>query len=895
MRFLIGVVVLLAAAVSFGQWKPAERQAIDNTLFLGNLQESDLTWDRRPFNDVYRLSIVNAAIDRPIDTSDHLMGLSSQLVGASVSGALSTIESTFPAWDGKATAKSTVSGDFTGPAALSAPIFSLVASIARADEEITLATKSLSGDERRQLIDSLPIAMGEEFAPKLDFAKSPSLNLQQVLALLRKVDYRRIIRAATVLAEESEAAMRQLAKFSGDLEKPIVQSILGHKIYLYGRGDDLHLEGDGALTVDLGGNDRYLGRVGLGIGASGVLLDLGSGDDLYQTRDLSLGAGLLGIGIARDEGGDDVYRTGALSLGCGIAGVGVFSDAFGSDLYQSQMMSQGYGAFGIGMVVDAKGDDFYDLPLYGQGMGRTEGIGILVDRAGRDVYRAGGSALNSPLFSDVHYSFAQGMGMGFREDTGGISGGVGMLLDGGGDDAYLAETYAQAASYWFGLGVLWDRDGHDQYSAYHYAQSSAMHLTAAYLFDLAGDDAYSLKFGAGHAIGHDYGVAVLFDRAGNDVYAARDSNPSTGNANGLGIFVDAAGDDRYAGPPGRGNAARGTGSLGLFVDMSGQDKYREGLGDGSASVTDSWGIGFDFESPKIAGTGSPPIERPQPGSLSRPVDSELAVIYQKATQWGVGNAQAEVEQSINKLIGIGMPAAAWMLETKLAGADRLQLRAFSAVIGAVGAPARNALAAKAATGTLEEKRNALSIAVDGRIAEVAPVVPGLIGVPELKLQAIRAAGALGSRESVEALLPLTRGVDGTSVAAAVSLAQIGDERSTSTAENWLSSPNLPIRKAGIQLLAKFPEASMAIGARLLLEGPERRSRTGIELLGALGTPAALDLVATRLLDPSPGIRIQCLITLNGKCPEDRRLTLTSLRNDPDPNVRAVAQRIDPGR
>src|SRR5205823_9991597 len=133
------------------------------------------------------------------------------------------------------------------------------------------------------------------------------------------------------------------------------------------------------------------------------------------------------------------------------------------------------------------------------------------DRKGDDIYRAGGLVLNSPLFATVHYSNAQGYASGYREDTGGVSGGVGLLTDLEGDDSYLGETYCQAASYWFSLGSLYDQSGNDTYSAYHYAQASAMHCCGAYLFDLAGDDSYTIKYGAGHAIGHDYGVAFLLD------------------------------------------------------------------------------------------------------------------------------------------------------------------------------------------------------------------------------------------------------------------------------------------------------------------------------------------------------------------------------------------------
>lgn len=886
-----------SAALALGQWTPAERKAIDETLRIGNLSEKDLTWDRRPFNDPFRLSLVDKSLDQPIESSDLLMRLSSDLMMAPVGRALRIIDATWPDVPTiPSAAVAPAAGKWTGPETLREPILKLTEQISIASQEVRAATSELSDEERRQLIESLPSLMAEEFTPKLDFVKQKPLALGAALPLLKRIDQRRIVRAAGFLSDAVEEATRTLAQSKVDLAKPLELRLYGSTVRIFGRGSDIHTETDASLTIDLGGDDVYRGRHGAGVGYASVCIDLGNGNDVYEPKDLSIGAGLLGIGIARDEGGDDTYRTGSLSLGCGMGGVGVFTDAYGDDHYRSKVLSQGFAAFGIGLLIDAKGSDFYDIELYGQGAGRTQGVGVLIDREGRDVYRAGGNALNTPLFTDVNYSFAQGMGMGFREDTGGTSGGVGMLLDGAGDDAYLAETYAQAASYWFGLGVLYDRSGNDTYVAYHYAQSSAMHLTAAYLFDLAGDDAYSMKFGAGHAIGHDYGVAVLLDRAGNDVYSARDSNPSVGNANGLGLFVDAAGDDRYSGPPGRGNAARGSGSLGIFVDMSGQDRYREGLADSNAAVSDSWGVAYDFETPRIASTSTALAqERPVPGSLPRPTDAELDALYRKATQWGVGSAQAEVESAIGKLIGIGLPAFEWMLDNRLARADRLQIRAFTAVIGAVGSPAKEKLAEKAAKGNLDEKRNALSIAVDGRVMELAPIVPSLIDNPSLRLQAVRAAGTLGSRESVDRLIPLTRDLNNLGLAATVALAEIGDERAYATGEVLLVVQNLPVRRAAMALLAKFPLRASETAVRLLGDTDERKNRLGIELLGAIGTPEALSVIAERLLDPSPGIRIQSLIALNGRCPEEKRLTLISLRNDPDPAVRAIAMRIDPGR
>lgn len=898
MRSKLFICAALAGLAAFAgaQWTDSERSAIREALRIGNLVEGDLSWDRQPTRDPFRMVAVSKALENPLEAADQTASLSQALNAAAAPTILRLADPLFgltiPA-DLPPTLPA--AGSWTGPAGLRAPVVRLMEAITRASLETRASIANLTDEERRQLIESLPALAAEEFTPELDFVKQRPLPPSRVFELIQKVNHRRILRAAVALAEEVDLATRAIRDLEVNLPRHLELRVYGRVVRIYGRADDVHTETDASLTIDLGGDDVYRGRHGAGVGYAAVLLDLG-GDDRYEPRDLSVGAGLLGIGIARDERGDDVYRGKSLCFGAALGGVGLLIDADGDDEYKARTMSQGFSTFGVAALLDAKGSDRYDVGLLGQGAARSQGVGILVDRAGRDIYRAGGLGLNSPLFEDVHYSFAQGFGMGYREDTGGQSGGVGLLVDGGGDDHYLAETYAQGASYWYGLGALWDKSGHDTYSAYHYAQASAMHCTAAFLFDLAGDDAYALKFGAGHAIGHDYGVAVLLDRAGSDVYSARDSNPSVGNANGLALFVDAAGDDRYAGPPGRGNPARDSGSLGVFVDMSGQDRYREGLSDAAAAVTNTWGIAWDRETPRARPGETPArMDPPVPGSLPLVSEAELSEIYRKATQWGVGIAQREVEENVNRLIGMGLPAFEWMLEKRLNRADRLQLRAFSATLRAIGQKAKEAVAAKVATGNVDEKRNGLSLAVEHQITEVAPLIVGLIDNPSLRLQAVRAAGALKSKESVQRLLPLTRESSGLGLAAMISLSQIGDEAAFSTAENLVTIENLPMRQAALGLLSKFPTRASGVATRLLGEREERAQRIGLELLGAIGTPDALQLVAERLLDPMPGLRIQALLVLNGRCPEDKRLTMMSLRTDPDPVVRAIAARVDPGR
>jgi hypothetical protein len=744
------------------------------------------------------------------------------------------------------------------------------------------------------LIESLPVLAVEEPTVRFSFVRGETMNRDQVLALLAKVDLVAIRSAGQRLAEATERAIEQLRTATSDVPQVIRARAGGMPVVIAGRGNDAHTDTDALLTIDLGGDDTYKGRHGAGVGYASVLIDLG-GDDHYDVGDLSVGAAVLGVGLAYDDGGSDRFFGKSITFGAGLAGVGVLSKRGGDDGYRSDTLTQGFAMFGTGVLQDTGGKDTYDLLLYGQGASRTQGAGWLVDGSGADTYRAGDLVLNSPLFSTAHYSFAQGFSQGFREDTGGESGGVGLLTDLGGDDVYIGETYQQAASYWFSLGTLFDAIGNDTYSGYHYCQASAMHATAAFLFDLDGDDGYIVKVGAAHAIGHDYGVAFLLDRKGDDTYASRDSTPGIGNANGLGVFIESDGIDRYFGPPGKGNPARGTGSLGVFVDLNGSDDYRYGLSDGRSAASNSWGVAIDRPTRTTDTSGTtqrPPVT---PGTEQKPSDAEMSQIYEKAAQWNVGTAQADVADNLDRLVRIGSPALEWILNNRLATADRLQIRAFVHVVQALGQEGSRLIGVKAFSATDEEMLPLIRIASDSNVTDFGAVIPGLIKKPALRAAAVAAAGVLKANVAVSELMALCRNEDRLLARAAmVSLLQIADPASVGTAQAMVFADDLMTRKAAIKLLAKFPEQAASTAAGHMAASDEYRARIGIELMAEVGTPAALEKIGDMLLDPRPGVRIECLLRLNGRCPAKFRADYLSLRNDPVGTVKSVAAACEPG-
>ncbi|HWA84433.1 MAG TPA: HEAT repeat domain-containing protein [Fimbriimonadaceae bacterium] len=906
MKRALLVLLLACSCLAAAQLTSAERKGIQDALFVGNMTQKDLEYDRRPFNDKYRLPLINLAIDKPLDAADKLMAFHKS-GGTKSLAALIKAARTQGLNDPPAI--TIVNSSYKNdrelrplPQPLRAPVKKLADSVSDANAIVKKAISALTPEETRYLIETLPLYANEDSSITFAFTKRTTYDAKRILALLDKVDLVAIRSAAEMLAQNVEAVKPELQAVAKVVMKPLDLKlrINNLRVDVCGLEDNVHTDTDAVLTIDLGGNDIYRGRCGAGISYASVLVDLG-GNDTFDCPDLNCGAGVLGVGLVYDYGGNDVFRTRSLALGCGIAGVGGFFREGGNDSYQSVSLAQGYGEFGLGIMCDTAGADRYDGGYNVQGAARTEGVGWLVDQSGDDVYKAGGLILNSPLFEKVHYSNGQGYASGYREDTGGTSGGIGLLTDLGGHDTYLGETYCQAASYWFSIGSLYDAGGNDTYTAYHYAQASAMHMTAAYLFDLGGDDAYICKFGACHAIGHDYGVAFLLDRSGMDLYAAHDSRPATGSANGLAIFVDAEGDDRYFGPPAAGLSARGTGSLAVFCDLGGADTYAEGLANGEATSKETWAVAYDAESgpvgkaatPANAGGGTPPT----PGSIQMPDDAAMEQIYAKATQWGVGTAQQEVHDNVAKLIGIGKPALAWMIDKHLATADRLQIRAFVAVVGGLGADGRQMIAPKVAADNVDEARVALSICSDGNVKEAAPYLPVALKKPDLQRAAARAAGALGSKEAIDDLMALTLSPDHlTALSALTSLIALADPSTVGTAQALLSSPELPMRKGAIQLIDKFPAQALPIAKGLLGSSDPQMARIGIEILGNVGTPEALDLIGKMLTGGSAsGVRIQALLALNGRVPESFRGAVIDARKDSDPLVRAVAMGTDLGR
>jgi hypothetical protein len=435
--------------------------------------------------------------------------------------------------------------------------------------------------KRRQALEPFG---GEAQAPA---AYQAALKLAQqtdvddtVLRLMAKVDLTALMAGGLNVAGAVDQAARILARppsgeFAFEWDTPI------GKIALNGSEANTYPAGAYLLAIDTGGDDRY----GAGAGSTSpttpvsVVVDC-AGDDTYDSGDgFAVATGILGYAFLVDAGGNDTYHGGA-GLGAGLFGVGMLLDVAGKDAYSGGQLAQGAGCFGVGALVDLAGDDSYHCLTQSQAYGAPKGVGLLVDREGNDGYEADDTNIvnPSPQTKDHNVSLAQGAGFGRRAHPGdghSLAGGIGLLVDGAGDDHYCCGVFGQGVAYWYSTGFLVDRSGNDEYQGVWYVQGSSAHYAVAALCDLAGSDHYMATMTQSQGAGHDYSISLLHDLSGNDVYECPSNSLGVGLWNGIGLFRDGAGNDTYK----TGAAALGyvgdsrpeSSCLGLFLDEGGDD------------------------------------------------------------------------------------------------------------------------------------------------------------------------------------------------------------------------------------------------------------------------------------------------------------------------------------
>ncbi len=349
-----------------------------------------------------------------------------------------------------------------------------------------------------------------------------------------------------------------------------------------------------SVVIDLGGNDVYHdGTVSLRRPVL-IVIDL-EGDDSYRSRKPGVqGSAILGVSMLLDYDGNDSYGALDMAQASALAGAGILIDYAGDDTYQGVRRVQGHALAGVGILLDRAGNDSYRGAMWTQGLGAPLGFGVLDDLEGNDRYYTGGRWYDNYEETPGYEGWGQGIGMGIRQVA---NGGVGVILDGAGDDLYEYDYLAHGGGYWCGTGFARDFGGNDQRLGatsrefdnsprterpyQRFSNGFGCHYALGFLFDDGGDDVYhGTVMGLGFA--WDCAVAYLCDFGGHDKYTATKGNTQGQGAQaGLGVIYDYDGNDEYVGY-GQGYASKSIwyhqlpqcgGNFSFVVDYGGRDKY----------------------------------------------------------------------------------------------------------------------------------------------------------------------------------------------------------------------------------------------------------------------------------------------------------------------------------
>jgi hypothetical protein len=421
--------------------------------------------------------------------------------------------------------------------------------------------------------------------------------------LLEKADRKEWLAAARALVPLADPAfLDQLAKLP-DNEKTTAEGVTGDvvrristpsgDIVVGGRGANtyqLDAMGNVAVVIDLGGDDVYndgtcsLNRPVL------IVIDL-AGNDLYQSKRPGVqGGAVLGISMLVDRSGNDRYRATDVAQGSCLGGAGILIDYDGDDSYAGVRRIQGQAIGGIGILIDRGGSDKYRGAMWAQGFGGPLGFGMLDDMVGKDHYYAGGLYYDSYEETPGYEGWSQGVGAGIRQVA---DGGIGVILDGGGDDLYEYDYISHGGGYWLGLGFARDFAGNDQRIGatrvafdgsprteprfQRFSNGFGCHYAAGFCFDDSGNDTYTGSIMC-LGFGWDVSLGMLCDMSGNDTYSGSEGNGAQAS---VGILYDYAGDDEYRGY--RQAEASGSisyhdlpycgGNFSFVIDYGGKDRY----------------------------------------------------------------------------------------------------------------------------------------------------------------------------------------------------------------------------------------------------------------------------------------------------------------------------------
>lgn len=390
--------------------------------------------------------------------------------------------------------------------------------------------------------------------------------------------------------------------FEGDV-RAVVGDRPWNRVVLGGRGKNRY-DASAGLIIDLGGDDQYrrAAVVDSPDALVSVVIDLEGNDRYLGTPGAATAVG--GVAVLIDVEGNDEHVGGRLGQAAATLGVALLVDLEGDDRYELEDYGQGHAVGGFALLYDFEGDDSYRAWAYAQGGGLTHGLCALVDGGGDDRYLA--DLAWPDVYGDsgpeIYHGASQGYSTGIREG-GGVAGGVAALIDlGEGKDRYQSGNFSQGGAYYFSFALMYDGGGDDENFGTRYSQGFGVHQAAAVRWDAGGDDSYHCRSVAHTGMAWDEGVGYLLEDGGDDRYECGGLALGGAAQTGVAVCIDRGGDDVYRSA---GSSQGGTGSseyhdkpsIGVLIDLGGgKDSYSaEGRKDDSTRATEGVELFVDSE------------------------------------------------------------------------------------------------------------------------------------------------------------------------------------------------------------------------------------------------------------------------------------------------------------
>ena len=322
----------------------------------------------------------------------------------------------------------------------------------------------------------------------------------------------------------------------------------------------------GRVEISGYGDDRHTENAAL-------LIDLG-GNDVYTNNAGGCGRN-GGVAVCIDHAGDDKYLAPDSSYvqGFGFLGVGMLVDLAGNDVYKAKHFSQGAGIMGVGVLWDKAGDDTFSANAFCQGAGAF-GFGTLLDDAGDDVYdcstmgQGSATTLGMGVLSDLEGNDQYRLACDSTKDAlGGIPG-----CGQGGALSFRAFPWDKALTPYGGVGLLVDDKGNDTYTSKGWnSQGGSYIMSFGALVDNEGNDHYIC--GTGQGSGIHVTNAILVDKKGDDVYEGGFRAGGSGGDRSPGFLIDYEGNDTYISSTSSYGTACKPFAFSLLIDYKGNDKY----------------------------------------------------------------------------------------------------------------------------------------------------------------------------------------------------------------------------------------------------------------------------------------------------------------------------------